>query len=104
MEVLSRTAPAFAQKPTIQRSKRIISEFKITMACLFFLRERIRNCELPTEAIYFHIEKIRSRTKNNGEKFDASGGSSSLASNVSPLFYESLIINGAIIRGHRREK
>ena len=27
---------AFAQKPTIQRSKRVISEFKIMMDCLFF--------------------------------------------------------------------
>ena len=96
--------PAFARKPTIQRSKCVISEFKITMDCLFFPRERIRNCELPTEAICFHIEQIRSRTKNNGENFDASGDSSLLASNVSPLFFESLIINGAIILGHRREK
>ena len=96
--------PAFAQKPTIQRSKRVISEFKIMMDCLFFPRERRRNCELPTDAIHFHIEQVRSRTKNNGERFDASGDSSPLESNVSLLFFESLIINGAIIRGHRKEK
>ena len=96
--------PAFAQKPTIQRSKRVISEFKIMMDCLFFPRERIRNCELPKDAIHFHIEQVRGRTKNNGEKFEASGDSSPLASNVSLLFFESLIINGAIIRGHGKEK
>ena len=45
-----------------------------------------------------------SRTKNNSEKFDACGDSSSLASNFSPLVFESLIINGAIIRGYHREK
>ena len=74
------------------------------MDCLFFPRETIRNCELPKDAIHFHIEQVRGRTKNNGEKFEASGDSSPLASNVSLLFFESLIINGAIIRGHRKEK
>ena len=96
--------PAFGQKPTIQRSKRVISEFKIMMDCLFFPRERIKNCELPKDAIHFHMEQVRGRTKINGEKFDASRDSSPLASNVSLLFFESLIINGAIIRGHRKEK
>ena len=62
-------SPGFAQKPTIQWS------------------ERIRNCELPTEGIHFHIERVRSRTKNNDETFDASGE------------LENLISNGAIISG-----
>ena len=96
--------PAFAQMPTIQRSKHVISEFKIMMDCLFFPRESIRNCKLPTDAIHFHVEQVRSRRKNNGEKFDVSGDSSPLGSNVSLLFFESLIINGAIISGHRKEK
>ena len=43
-----------------------------------FLSKSIKNCELPTDAIHFHIERVRSRTKNNGEKFDASGDSSPL--------------------------
>ena len=64
----------------------------------------MRNCELPTDAIYFHIEQVRSRTKNNGEKFDASGDSFPLASNISPFFFENFIINSAIICWHGREK
>ena len=56
------------------------------------MNERIRNCELPTDGIHFHIEQVRSRTKNNDETFDASGE------------LENLISNGAIISGFRTEK
>ena len=31
------------------------------------MSERIRNCELPTDGIHFHIERVRSRTKNENE-------------------------------------
>ena len=56
------------------------------------MSERIKNCELPTDGIHFHIERVRSRTKNNDETFDASGE------------LESLISNGTIISGYGTEK
>ena len=57
-----------------------------------FLSERIRNCKLLTGGIPFHIERVRTRMKNNGETFDASGE------------LENLINNGAIISGYGTEK
>ena len=56
------------------------------------MSKRIKNCELPTDGIHFHIERVRSRTKNNDETFDANGE------------LESLISNGAIISGYGTEK
>ena len=56
------------------------------------MSERIRNCVLPTDGIHFHIERAKSRTKNNDEMFDASGE------------LENLISNGAIISGYGTEK
>ena len=56
------------------------------------MSERIRNCELPTDGIHFHIERVRSRTKNENESFDASGK------------LENLISNGAIISGYGTKK
>ena len=56
------------------------------------MNERIRNCELPTDGIHFHIERVRSRTKNNDETFDTSEE------------LENLISNGAIISGYGIEK
>ena len=56
------------------------------------MSERIRNCELPTDGIHFHIERVRSRTKNNDETFDANGE------------LENLISIGAIISGCGTEK
>ena len=56
------------------------------------MSERLNYCELPTDGIHFHIERVRSRTKNNDETFDASGE------------LESLISNGAIISGYGTEK
>ena len=57
-----------------------------------FLSQRIRNCKLLTGGIHFHIERVRTRTKNNGETFDASGE------------LENLKNNGAIISGYGTEK
>ena len=54
--------------------------------------ERIRNCELPADGIHFHIERVRSRTKNNDETFDANGE------------LENPISIGAIIPGCGTEK
>ena len=56
-----------------------------------FLSERI-NCKLLTGGIHFHIERVRTRTKNKGETFDASGE------------LENLISSGAIISGYGTEK
>ena len=56
------------------------------------MSERIKNCELRTDGIHFHIERVRSRTKNNNETFEASGE------------LENLISNGAIISGYGTEK
>ena len=56
------------------------------------MSERIRNCELPTDGIHFHIERVRSRTKNNDDTFDASGE------------LGNLISNGAIRSGYGTEK
>ena len=56
------------------------------------MSERIRNCVLPTDGIHFHIERAKSRTKNNDETFDASGE------------LENLISNDAIISGYGTEK
>ena len=55
------------------------------------MSERIRNCELPTDGIHFHIERVRSRTKNNDESFDASGE------------LGNLISTGVIISGYGTE-
>ena len=57
-----------------------------------FLSERIRSCKLLTGSIHFHIERVRTRTKNKGETFDASGE------------LENLISSGAIISGYGTEK
>ena len=68
--LIRETLVGLAQKPTIRKSKRVISILKVTRDCLmFFPSKRIRNSKLPTGSIHFEIERHKSRTKNNFEMF-----------------------------------